>query len=124
MTSQFEVRAGRTSVGTDSFRDRNALQTDDPCELVCLLSPLFRCTLFRESTDSFDSSSFSAVVSHADAPAFLGNAPPVYEPIVALGVPASVVQGGSLLLTPGLVTAVTHRACERAVTRFQAYQIG
>ena len=64
-----------------------------------------------------------AVVSLAVAPAFLGNAPPVYEPIVKLGAPASVVQGGSLLLTLLLVTAVTHTAFERAVTRFRECRI-
>jgi len=68
--------------------------------------------------------SIFAVVSLAVAPAFLGNAPPVYEPLVALGAPAIVVQSGSLLLTLVLATAVTHRAFERAVTRFQEYQIG
>jgi ABC-2 type transport system permease protein len=67
--------------------------------------------------------SIFAVVSLANAVAFLGNAPPVYEPIAALGAPASVVQGGSLVLTLLLITAVTHRAFERAVTRFQEYQI-
>jgi hypothetical protein len=68
--------------------------------------------------------SIFAVVSLAVAPAFLGNAPAVYEPIVEMGAPASVVQGGSLVLTLLLIAAVTHRAFERAVTRFQGHQIG
>jgi ABC-2 type transport system permease protein len=64
-----------------------------------------------------------AVVSLANAVAFLGNAPSVYEPVVATGAPASVVQGGSLVLTLCVLTAVTRTAFNRAVTRVQEYQV-
>lgn len=57
-------------------------------------------------------------------PAFVGNAPPVYERIAALGVPAIAVQIGSLLLTLLLVIAVTGTAFRIAVQRFRNYQIG
>lgn len=57
-------------------------------------------------------------------PAFVGNAPPVYERLATLGVPAIAVQIGSLLLTVLLAVAVTRIAISIAVQRFRDYQIG
>jgi hypothetical protein len=98
----------------------------DPEELVPTASFFTEIPVYAvQGIDGFVRlGSIFAVVSLPVAPAFLGNAPPVYEPIVALGAPASVVQGGSLVLALLLVIAVTHTAFERAVTRFQEYRLG
>ncbi|CCQ35093.1 hypothetical protein HLRTI_001413 [Halorhabdus tiamatea SARL4B] len=68
--------------------------------------------------------SIFAVVTLVTVPAFLGNAPPVYERVEALGIPALGVQIGSLFLTLLLVVAVTRIAFRIAVQRFRDYQIG
>jgi len=60
----------------------------------------------------------------ASVPAFVGTSPPVYEGIASLGVPAVVVQTGSLVLTLLLVAVITRTAFRTAVQRFQAYQLG
>ncbi|WP_256390973.1 hypothetical protein [Natronoarchaeum rubrum] len=65
-----------------------------------------------------------AIVVLASVPAFLGNAPSVYESVAARGVPALAVQIGSLFLTILLVGAVTRAAFRTAVRRFRDYQIG
>jgi hypothetical protein len=60
----------------------------------------------------------------ASLPAFVGTSPTVYATIAALGVPAVVVQTGSLVLTLLLVVVITRTAFRTAVQRFQEYQLG
>lgn len=62
------------------------------------------------------------IVLLANLPAYLGNAPLVYEGIAAVGLPALVVQVGSLLVTIVLATAVSNSARRIAVRRYQNYQ--
>ncbi len=62
------------------------------------------------------------VVLLANLPAYLGNAPLVYEGIAAVGPPPLVVQVGSLLVTIVLATAVSNSARRIAVRRYQNYQ--
>lgn len=54
--------------------------------------------------------------------AFIGNAPPIYERLAAIGVPAGLVQSGSLVLTLLVVAVVTKLAFRIAVDRFTEYQ--
>jgi len=68
--------------------------------------------------------SIFAIVTLVTVPAFLGNAPSVYERIEALGIPALGTQMGSLLLTLALAIVVSRTAFRIAVQRFRDYQIG
>ncbi len=68
--------------------------------------------------------SIFAVVLLANAPAFLGNAPSVYSRLSARGVPAGIVQVGSLFLTLFVLAAVTWTAFRIAVERFRRYRLG
>lgn len=65
-----------------------------------------------------------AIGALPSVPAFVGNAPPVYEAITARGVPVVAVQIGSLFLTLLLIAVVTRTAFKIAVQRFRDYQIG
>jgi len=67
--------------------------------------------------------SIFAVVTLVTVPAFLGNAPTVYEHVEALGIPDLGVQIGSLLLTLALGIIVTRTAFRIAVQRYRDYQI-
>lgn len=64
-----------------------------------------------------------AIVVLGSVPAFVGNAPSVFEHIAVIGVPVIIVQIGSILLTVLLVAAITRTGFRIAVQRFQDYEI-
>ncbi|QSG12333.1 putative membrane protein, predicted permease [Halapricum desulfuricans] len=59
----------------------------------------------------------------ATVPAFVGNAPPVYERLSTVGIPTVGVRMGSLLVTLVLAGVITRTAASIAIRRFRAYQI-
>jgi hypothetical protein len=63
------------------------------------------------------------IVLLACLPAFAGTSSYIFDPIAPAGIPRSLVQTGSLLLTILTVTAVTRIALRIADQRFQTYQI-